>query len=66
MLLGVFLDAEPVGELAVVGEKVEFRLLETYRGRYPRRVLARESGCLPRADQSFFSIFSWSFWTMFG
>src|SRR5579859_5074414 len=41
MLLGVHLDTEPVGELNVVGEAVEFRLLETYRARYPRRVLGQ-------------------------
>jgi serine/threonine-protein kinase HipA len=41
MLLGVHLDVEPVGELTVVGEAVEFRLLETYRARYPRRVLGQ-------------------------
>jgi serine/threonine-protein kinase HipA len=41
MLLGVHLDQEPVGELSVVGEAVEFRLLESYRNRYPRRVLGQ-------------------------
>jgi serine/threonine-protein kinase HipA len=41
MLLGVLLDEEPVGELTVVGDAVEFRLLETYRNRYPRRVLGQ-------------------------
>ncbi len=41
MLLGVLLDEEPVGEIAVVGDAVEFRLLESYRNRYPRRVLGQ-------------------------
>lgn len=41
MLLGVHLDDEPVGELSVVGDVVEFRLLETYQARYPRRVLGQ-------------------------
>lgn len=41
MLLGVFLDEEHVGEIAVIGDAVEFRLLETYRNRYPRRILGQ-------------------------
>src|SRR5579872_310928 len=41
MLLGVFLDEDPVGELTVIGDTIEFRLLETYRNRYPRRVLGQ-------------------------
>jgi len=41
MLLAVHLDQEPVGELTVVGDSVEFRLFESYRNRYPRRVLGQ-------------------------
>jgi serine/threonine-protein kinase HipA len=41
MLLGVSLGNELVGELSVVRDVVEFRLLETYRTRYPRQVLGQ-------------------------
>jgi serine/threonine-protein kinase HipA len=41
MLLGVYLDTEPVGEVSVRGESTEFRLFEAYRNRYPRRVLGQ-------------------------
>jgi serine/threonine-protein kinase HipA len=41
MLLSVFLGAERVGEITVVRESVEFRLVEAYRSRYPPPVLGQ-------------------------
>jgi serine/threonine-protein kinase HipA len=41
MLLSVFLGAERVGEITVLGESVEFRLVDGYRSRYPRPILGQ-------------------------
>lgn len=41
MLLSVHRGAERVGEITIVGESVEFRLLDAYRARYPRPILGQ-------------------------
>lgn len=41
MLLSVFLGAERVGEITVVRDSVEFRLLEAYRYQFPRPILGQ-------------------------
>ncbi len=41
MRLGVHLGEELVGELSVIGDAVEFRLVEAYRRRYPHPVLGQ-------------------------